>query len=146
MARQEMLMARCDRKECKTVVEISRDTVAPEGWLQIAVEIEGKWDSVSRMEFCSEKCVSIWAKSRGKVVNPRPNGNAPNYRDDIVSAIQVLYENNEEQFTSKKVAEIAEMNDSTVATWMKKLADENIIKHVRGEGKKGDPLVYEAVK
>lgn len=143
MARQEILTAKCDRKECKTVVEIHRDTVAPEGWLQVTIEIGGKWDSASKMEFCSEKCVSLWARNRGS--HPMRNGNNGHIRDikqEVIEAIKVLESDGKWEWTIPELASVIETHPTSVRKYINELIDERKIEHRQGTGTKMDPHVY----
>ena len=141
MARSEVFIARCDRKECKTTVEIDRTVDAPSGWLQIRVEVNGKYDGTSKLEFCSEKCVSIWARGRNQIVS---NGRIPqaNYRDEVLAAIDIIITNGTDAVTKDSVASVAEIDPSTAGTWLTKLAKEEVIVKIAGEGKRGSPFVY----
>ena len=150
MARLEVLTARCDRRECKTVVEIQRDTVAPEGWLQIAVELNGAWDSKSKLEFCSEKCVSLWAKQRGTskamvqdYERHEANGHTRNIKDEIFAAISILEEQGNSEFTIPDIARVAEIDKSVVRKNVYEIVNnDGEIESRGGSGKKTDPQRY----
>lgn len=142
MARQEILTAKCDRKGCKTVIEIDRTTEAPEGWLQVTVEVEGKYDPRAKMEFCSEKCISIWARDRKQAVTGINGNGQHNYREDVMSAIDIIISENKDAVTPDAVAEIAEINPSTAGTWLRKLNEEGVLEIIAGNGKRGSPYVY----
>ena len=102
--RAEIITAKCDRKECKTMIEVERNTVAPEGWLQVTVEIDGKWDQTSKLEFCSAKCVSIWARNRGSYQNGNSNGNSS--RGECVRMVRDAVAIMEGKFTRNEIHEM----------------------------------------
>ena len=111
-----MLMARCDRKECNTVIEISREVAAPKGWIQVRVETDGKYSNASQLEFCSEKCVSLWAKERKQYqqnrngIGLRPMGG--NARASIQEAMDICY-SERGGFTSKDIQSLTGVQQST---------------------------------
>jgi hypothetical protein len=135
MARQEMLMAKCDRKECRTVVEIDRATEAPEGWFEVRVEIEGKFDTRSKLEFCSEKCVSAWARSRGQYLN---NGSSPprpvaDTRNMIREAIEVINADHGGGATRAEIQGLVDRSQNTIDTHLRDMVDSGLVALVRSD-------------
>jgi hypothetical protein len=147
MARSQSYLAKCDRHGCKTVVEIESDTLAPPGWLQVRVEIEGKWDAKAVFEFCGEKCVSLWAKSRNSHPGSHEsngNSNGVSVRDSILEAIEILGQEKEAgEFRSLDVQSLTGITQSTVDRHLNLLVGKRII-HVanHGSGKPSDPRMY----
>lgn len=139
MARSQTYLARCDRKECKTVLEVEQNTLAPEGWIQIRTEIDGKWDAASTLEFCSEKCVSIWARDRRAYQNGNGHNPTDTVRETVLEAISLL----DKEFKSREIQELTGSSQSTVDRNLTKLVEEGLITVVSpGSGKPNDPRIY----
>jgi hypothetical protein len=149
MARSQSYLAKCDRHGCKTVIEIASDTIAPEGWIQVRVEIDKKWDARAVFEFCGEKCLSIWAKSR----NTHPGSHESNgngfpssmpVRDSIREAIEILAQEKEAgEFKSLDVQSLSGIPQSTVDRHLNLLVEDGTIHVVNsGSGKSSNPRMY----
>lgn len=126
--RAEIITAKCDRKECKTMIEVERSLVAPEGWLQVSVEIDGKWDQQSKLEFCSAKCVSLWAKARSSnPVSNGTNGQSPNREDQIKEAIEVLIADQNGRFISRDLQDLTGIGQTSIDRWLNKFLEDNYL-------------------
>ena len=139
MARSQTYLARCDRKECRTVLEVEQSTIAPAGWLRINVEIDGKWDQTSALEFCSEKCLAIWARDRGKVTNGNGHTPSSDIRKQILEAISVA----DGEFKSLEIQELTGITQSTVDRHLREMVTEGIITVTNeGNGRSNNPRLF----
>jgi hypothetical protein len=137
VARKQTTIMTCDRDGCKSYSEIFNPNEAPSGWLLVYTEQSNRF--VSRTlarEFCSEKCVGIWAGKRRNYLKTNPgeyrNGSPKSTRDQMLEIISMM----EDEFDYTNIMELMDDPPSTgaVGQMMKTFSDEGVVKIVKQGG------------
>ena len=141
MARKQTTIVRCDRDGCKEVAEVLDVNEAASGWLMVYTEKEHKWTGRNlAFEFCSEKCVGIWARERGKYQQEKEINRKIHDREEreeyknhngsgevnvlpkstVQETIEVI---GSEPFKSKEIQDLSGVNQSVVDRHIKRMIE-----------------------